>query len=134
MSHVYVPAIEQTLGAECENDKHVEIRDRCHSFPDLGIIPEHCDGRASELLWHERLALLNCWTWRDRVRAERRAQAIIDNGTTTTTTTTTISITTTTYYYHYDYHYYDDYDYYYFYYDSVRPTTQRMSRTNSQSA
>ena len=75
-----IPGIAETFECECEDDRFYESKDSCHTFPDLGIIPEFCDSHASERLWHERLELIGCWSWNDRLDAHNDAEAALADG------------------------------------------------------
>ncbi len=68
ISHFCIPAIPADLtegaGLELSDDeKTVEICETKVTYPDLGIIPEHCTAVESRRLWQERFDLLGIHHW-----------------------------------------------------------------------
>ena len=66
ITEFFVPQIE-LLGADFdhlpEDERPEAVSEARVTFPDLGIVPEHCSAADSRLLWQERFELLGCDHW-----------------------------------------------------------------------
>ena len=65
-----IPGLENPdIDDDDEDKKACRVKAGKSTWPDLGIIPEHCTAAASRQLWVERFSLLGCHSWDQKMAA-----------------------------------------------------------------